>query len=361
MQTFKKFPKIGQFRDFIRSISQETRYSGKDENGNPLYDNDTPLPVLNIIGTPKIHGTNAAVVLNGDGTIHFQKRGGIATPLKDNFGFASWGTKWEQLFRSLFDELYSIIKLKEDNYDKGDYQLPEGGTIAIYGEWAGEGIQKGVAVSQLPKSFYIFAVKINEGYEGGKSYWLDIRSMTIPETFHQANIYNVSDIATYTKKVDMSNAKVVINDLVGMTQEVEDMCPVGKYFDVEGVGEGIVWSAEFKGKRYWFKVKGDKHSVSGSSPKVLKPVDMEKLQSVQSLVGKLATVNRVKQAMFENSIDGKVEDLSKKDTPTILRWVANDIIEEEMDIILGAGFEWKDVAKEVSNATRVIFFKLIEL
>ena len=180
-------------------------------------------------------------------------------------------------------------------------------------------------------------------------YTEDIRKFSI----HQIIVNSYEDIVDYQEIPP-------INELIELTDQVEELCPVGKYFDVEGVGEGIVWHCDYKGRRYWFKVKGKKHSVSGSSPKVLNPVDLEKLQSVQNLSMKLANVNRVKQAMFESSVDGKIEDLTKSDTPTILKWVCNDIIEEEMDIIVGAGFEWKDIAREVNNTTRRVFFELIE-
>lgn len=50
-----KYPSIGQFKNVIKTVAQDTRYFGKDENGDPLYNND-PLPTLEFIGSTKIHG-----------------------------------------------------------------------------------------------------------------------------------------------------------------------------------------------------------------------------------------------------------------------------------------------------------------
>lgn len=50
-----KWPSIEQYRNAIRNITNYTRYSGKDENGDPIY-NTNPLPKLTYIGTVKSHG-----------------------------------------------------------------------------------------------------------------------------------------------------------------------------------------------------------------------------------------------------------------------------------------------------------------
>ena len=47
-----KYPSIGQFKNVIKTVAQDTRYFGKDENGDPLYNND-PLPTLEFIGSQK--------------------------------------------------------------------------------------------------------------------------------------------------------------------------------------------------------------------------------------------------------------------------------------------------------------------
>lgn len=51
----KKFPSIESFKVLIREVTQDTRYAGKDEAGNVIFNNN-PLPNLTFIGTTKIHG-----------------------------------------------------------------------------------------------------------------------------------------------------------------------------------------------------------------------------------------------------------------------------------------------------------------
>lgn len=50
-----KYPSIAQFKNLIRSVKDKTRYQGKDEQGNPIY-NDKELPTLKFVGTVKVHG-----------------------------------------------------------------------------------------------------------------------------------------------------------------------------------------------------------------------------------------------------------------------------------------------------------------
>jgi len=47
---------------------------------------------------------------------------------------------------------------------------------------------------------------------------------------------------------------------MALTLEVERCCPVSRAFQVEGVGEGIVWVVDKSdGTQSMFKVKGDQH------------------------------------------------------------------------------------------------------
>ena len=67
------------------------------------------------------------------------------------------------------------------------------------------------------------------------------------------------------------------NKFIELVEEVEKECPVSKQFNVSGIGEGIVWTTEYKGETYRFKTKGEKHSVS--KVKTVVPIDIEKINS----------------------------------------------------------------------------------
>lgn len=64
-----KYPSIDQFRNAITSVRNFTRYAGKDEQGNPVYNTD-PLPVIKYTGTVKLHGcfSHDTLITLADGT-----------------------------------------------------------------------------------------------------------------------------------------------------------------------------------------------------------------------------------------------------------------------------------------------------
>lgn len=85
-----------------------------------------------VIVTEKIDGTNAAVVIGDDGTtIGAQSRSRLITPDDDNFGFARW----------VQDNAEELLKLGPGHH---------------FGEWWGQGIQRGYGLTE--KRFSLFNV-----------------------------------------------------------------------------------------------------------------------------------------------------------------------------------------------------------
>lgn len=74
-------------------------------------------------------------------------------------------------------------------------------------------------------------------------------------------IYFVTQFETFEIEIDFNKPELAQERLIEITEQVEKECPVGKFFDVSGVGEGVVWdkigatTSEFR-----FKVKGDAHA-----------------------------------------------------------------------------------------------------
>lgn len=125
-------------------------------------------------------------------------------------------------------------------------------------------------------------------------------------------------------------------------------------FEIGMIGEGIVWSADFKGVVHRFKVKGEKHS--SSKVKTLASVDVEKLENIQKFVEYAVTESRFKQAL-ENVFPNE-EPIDTKKLGDVIRWVVNDVIKEEMDTMVENKIEPKEVNKYVSAKVRDMFFKL---
>jgi|694.fasta_scaffold89211_5 hypothetical protein len=345
MKKMIKFPSIDQFRTVVSNINRQYNFVGLDENGEAIYDPSLPKPTLKFKGTVKLHGTNAGVSYNEESGMWAQSRENIITPEHDNAGFAFFAHSHETEFLRLFIDVAN----------KEDIDMHKN-TISIYGEWVGKGIQKGVGISNIEKSFFIFGVKITphtgteEELKANPSYWVE--SSYLQNT--DVRIYNIEDFQTYEIEIDFNMPQLVQNKLSDLTIAVEEQCPVAKHFGLEGIGEGIVWSIDFNGVVHRFKVKGEKHS--SSKVKTLAAVDVEKLNSINEFVQYVVTESRFNQAV-ENTFPNN-EPIDIKKMGDLIRWVVNDVIKEEMDTLVKNGLEPKDVNKYVSSKVREMFFKL---
>lgn len=339
MKKHISYPKIAQFRNVVATINREITFTGLDDDGNAIYDPSIKKPTLTFNGTVKLHGTNASVCFNSQYGFWIQSRKNVITVEKDNAGFAFFAESNKVEFCALLDSIINKHQIDTKEF-----------TVSIYGEWAGKGIQKGVGISQLDKAFYVFGVKISKPQDPEfNSYWVDSFDIKKPE----CKIYNVADYKTFTIDVDFNMPQLAQNKFAEITEEVEKECPIAKAFGIEnGVGEGVVWTTEFKGNVHRFKVKGDEHSVT--KVKKLANVDVEKLKNIQEFVTYSVTENRFKQAV-ENVFGSNELDVKKMGD--FIRWFVKDIAEEEMDTMVKNNLEPKDVNKYISTKVREMFFE----
>jgi len=336
---FKAYPKIKQFKDIVRDISFKSNYKGKNDEGAPIYEESTK-PILKFTGTIKLHGTNAMVYYTPKEGICAGKRTSGLDPkqLTAHMGFNQFvQVVKKEYFTELLADLYSRL-CKDTEYNQ----------IIIYGEWAGKGIQKGIGIAEIDKSFYVFDCKIvntnTDTFE-----WITLTTLpALPEE----KVYLITDFPTYEIEIDFNNPGLSQNKLIELTTEVEKECPVAKQLGINGIGEGIVWKTEWNDERFIFKVKGAKHSATKC--KTLASVNPETIKNIQSFVDYVCTENRIEQGIQETNAK------EKKDMPNLLRWIANDIISEENDTLQANGLKWKQVVRECSNRVRQYFFKQID-
>jgi len=346
MKKMVKFPSIEQFRSVVATVLRQYNFAGLDENGDAIYDTTRPKPTLTFKGTVKLHGTNAAVSGNLSDGIWAQSRENIITPEKDNAGFAFFVESNKELFTELIASVFT----------KNEIDMLEN-TVTIYGEWAGGNIQKGVGITNIEKSFFIFGVKVTphttteEEAKVKPAYWVDNSYLKNPEN----RIFNIDDYPTWTIDIDFNMPQLVQNKLSELTLAVEEECPVAKAFGFSGVGEGIVWSTTLNGNVHRFKVKGERHS--SSKVKTLAAVDTEKLESIQKFVEYAVTESRFNQAL-ENVFPNE-EPIQNNKLGDVIRWVINDVIKEEMDTMVDNKIEPKDVNKYISSKVREMFFNLV--
>jgi hypothetical protein len=344
------WPSIEQFRSVVKNVQMKTRYRGKDENGEAIFDAFAKLPKLKFEGTVKLHGSNGAVGVSPMQEIWFQSRAKIITPERDNAGFAMFGTANIEVFLDIVSEV--VINATIDAVDIANYN------VLIFGEWCGGNIQKGVAISQVPKMFVIFGIALLDA-EGNKTYLTreQVESVTRNNISHprcpDTNIFSIYDFPTFGCEIDFENPHEIVEFLNARTAEVEAECPVAKAFGVYGIGEGIVWrcvTPGFEDSGFFFKVKGEEHSKS--KVKTLAAVDVDKINNIKELAEKLAhrgRLDQIAQTAFDLLNGGEVDI---KRTGDFIQAVMKDVAKEELDVIAASGFNIKEVSGPISKISR---------
>lgn len=334
-----KYTSTGQYRNACQNMVHKFQ-SVQDENGDWVVDRTKRLPTVNYVGTVKLHGTNGSFIQFEDQKIYCQSKSRILDITHDNAGFfeAMSRVDKDSIFEQ-FKEIYRAEYNKEPEYP-----------ITICGEWAGGNVQKGVAISEVPKFFSIFGARVG----GEVHHWV---SPLVLKDLHrnEDNIYNICQFGFKQIGIDFENPKMVTAQIEQLVLEAEATCPAGKYFGVEGIGEGYVWKPE--GNReleadsgFWFKTKGDKHSVS--KVKKLVATCPEKLNSISEFVTYAATENRFMQGIGEVG-------LSMKSVGEFIGWVNRDIWKEEADVLAENGLTMKEVGKDIATAARRFYIEKV--
>jgi len=314
MSKFKEFPKIGQFRHFVKDISHAR---GRGEIKDRF---------IQITGTVKLHGTNAGIGYDPvTQEVWAQKRSQVITSENDNFGFAKYVEDNKELLKASFADHCSEHLIE--------------GIVIIYGEWAGKGIQKSVGISEIDKSFYAYGIFNNDVM------YLDPFDLaTLTYEFFEVPNFTSLENHSYTVDMDLDCPQLIGEQLEKITNSVEEECPVASSFGVKGIGEGVVWSYKTdKNETFMFKVKGDKHSVS--KVKKMVSISPEILASINSFVDYSATENRFVQGLGEVGLEDKL-------VGKFIGWVNSDIHAEEQDTLLANNLDMKIVGKAIAHKSR---------
>ena len=319
MREIVKFESVGQFRNFIKTM----QYLGYNK--------------VNLIGTVKIHGTNSSVGLDlKDNSLFCQSRNRVLSLDDDNYDFVKYIEDNKSEFLKIFNEIKN--KINTENYD----------SIIIYGEWAGKGIQNKVAVSELDRFFVPFSIR------GINKDTIDILDVKL-EINESIRFYPIETFGIYNVELDLDNVHLAQQEIKNITIAIENECPVGKYFGISGIGEGVVFTDETR--TYSFKSKGEKHSVS--KVKTIANIDVEKIKKIQDFIDYAVTENRLNQGIEYLKEMNKELDISS--IGDFLRWLANDILKEEQDVITENCLDndLKSIMKSTSNKGRKWFMDKI--
>lgn len=325
MSTFYKFPSIESFANVYKG---QQRFEDR--------------AVVQYGAKIKLHGTNAAVVVTSGGAeypeVYAQSRSRVITPEDDNAGFAKWVETTAPVWQNCTAE-----------------GAPD---IIFYGEWAGKGVQKGDAVTQLnDKYFFVFAIQIDDEMITAP---VDIEDC-IPDL---DNVIVLPWDMVFEVPVDFNDPDQcqsfadLLNDHVKRVAERDPF--IHGIFGIDGPGEGFVVSPvcnpgddplEGSLSRDWysalsFKVKTEAHSVKhvqkAASVKVEVPED------VKAFVSAFVTPARCEQGLTE-ACGG--EAVPEK-TGAFIKWMIEDVLKESKDEIEEANFEFKDVQKPLVDAVK---------
>lgn len=343
----KKFPKIGQYRDALYNL----KHAGFEGT-------------VNYLGRVKLHGTNAAIVVE-NGKISCQSRNQIITPLNDNIGFAKWVSELPK------QAIGSIARLAKDCdfVAKRDYV----DKTILYGEWCGNGIQSGVGINQVKgRVFVIFAICVVERSkliqrEGDEeffltSHWIISTDWNMQANLNEHGIYHIGQFPSFKVIVDTARPHMAQNMMARLTEMVEANCPVAEVLanipkGQANVGEGIVWIPERyaleQNHDFWFKTKGEKHSAS--KVRTIAEVDLVLAKNLEEFIDNTVTEVRLNQAL--DYLDEMGIPRSVASTGKFISWVHGDILAEETDTLEASGLEPKQIGKPVAIKAKDWFFE----
>jgi hypothetical protein len=292
-----------------------------------------PLPVLTYEGRVKLHGSNVGVRRTKSGKIQPQSRQRIIDVGSDNYGFAFF----VETNKPAIEALFTSFSTDAD--------------VTLYGEWCGSNIQKSVALTECPKHWAIFAVKVDGEY------------VELDETIQNNGIqvYNINQIPKYEVTVDFTNPAPASEILSELTIKVEEECPWAKLmFGVSGVGEGLVWTRKGhpNDSWAWFKTKGLKHKGNDKTKVGKIKISDEKMESIEALAKELLPEWRLEQGI--TALEENKFPLTVHDTGNYLKWIASDILKEELLTIAASGFDWKQSQGAVMRHARNYFLAEIE-
>ena len=283
----------------------------------------------------KLHGTNAGIRIE-NGEVTAQKRSSDVTPEQDNAGFA----RWVEPNKPVWAEIGKAFG---------------GAAITVHGEWAGPGVQKGDAVSLIPrKMFFIFAVQVDD--------YMIVDPAEIANAIFTEDCAAMDDVIVLpylgpSIVIDFSDPQSADVQAENFNKQVEEIGKLDPFifdmFGIEGPGEGFVMvpapqgpSGRIHRDEYssrMFKVKAEHHGAKKAKA-ASRTVSIP--EGAPEFVEMFVTEARCEQALHE-ACDGVAE---KARTADFLKWMGGDVKKESEVELSESGLEWTQVAKLVNNA-----------
>ncbi|MFO7563612.1 MAG: RNA ligase family protein [Enhygromyxa sp.] len=331
-----KFSHIGQLHNVVQVVNARREFGVEIER-------------VRYRGRVKLHGSNAAIVCRPDG-LRAQSRNREITPEDDNLGFAGFALAEPTVaaVRELEAELRELTRLEREQ------------PLALFGEWIGPGVQKGVGVAELSgRQWVLFAVATRGEDEDRKQYF---ELPSLGDRFAELGIYSIADGPQYSLELDFGSRaalELAADAIEEATAKIDERCPWAARFGVAGVGEGIVWQPldrHFGDSELFFKSKGTRHQVAARKPKSQRKgslLDPEQLASVEAFVAYAVTGPRLAQGLDYLREQGLAVEM--RSLGAYLQWLAADIRRECAAELEHSELEWKQVARPINEAAKTFF------
>lgn len=299
------------------------------------------LPHVGYRAKVKLHGTCCAIQ-STDAGVFAQSRTNLLSVEDDYKGFARWVKANEVYF----------CRLPKD--------------IILFGEWAGPGIERGMASCAIPyKIFAVFAIQVGRGetarlvYEPSQICAMIGTAVEGCKELHVLPWTGDTVWIDYADAASLERAAEVLNDRV---LEVEAMDPwIHSAFGISGVGEGLVlypvsrMDAELPTEPsayavLMFKAKGGKHRTVGVKQAV--QVAPEVVASADAFATLVLTEARLEQGV---TATGGVRE--PRSTAKFLAWILADVEKETAAELEASGLTWSQVGKVVQAAARTWYLR----
>ncbi|XMA17335.1 hypothetical protein WAI453_010126 [Rhynchosporium graminicola] len=318
-----RFPKItGDFQLIESRYRVDNRKWNRDRAVNVLKDH-VPRKI-NLVGTVKLHGQHADIVVNQDNTIRLQSRNMLCLDREEDiFGFAA----------TMFSLEKNVLELKRRIESRWIEINPRSSLyknypLVISGEWVGPGVQKDVALDQLPRRlFVITSISLDNK-------WLDDQPYADIED-EDAGIVHVARGGFFEEELDVTDLESCQERTMALTLGIADTCPFAQSFGITGRGEGVVWKAAHplgKDSRFWIKTKGPDFAVTKTSDlpsSKVTSMDENKVERTRQFAFATTTQPRLAQGWDVLFIE-QMLPINARARKQFIDWVARDILDEEM-------------------------------
>ena len=322
LTTSTLYPKIGKLKDLV--------YEARKINET----------ILELVGTVKLHGTHADIVVEDGDVLRLQSRNREKLTVEsDNNGFAAFAVPLRKDLLALKNKV--VARYRALNLD---VSIRPECPVIMAGEWCGGNIQKKVALMQLPRHFVIVSINVNNTWVPDEDY-SQIQDQSI-------GIYNVSNAGFLHTRLDIANVEKTETEIKCLTEQIEKECPYARTFGVSGIGEGMVWKVRSRCQdpNFWFKSKGKEFAVSERSKMRSSSLTEENKNYARHFARAIVTENRLQQGWDYLEEMQVRRDISG--TGRFLKWISEDCFTEEQREIEEANISTQTLKPELCKIAK---------